>query len=147
MSKLKLQIITPQKPVLDKEVDFVVLPAHKGEMGILPGHTQYIATLKLGVLRYKIGEETETFALLGGIAEIENNRVSVFAEGAVLQDEIDEETARQQLEKAKSMRTQSNKTIDLEQADQEIKEALLLLKVKKLKSGKLAKKQSKNTEQ
>ncbi len=139
-SKIHLQIITPQKPVLDKEVDFVVLPASKGELGILPGHTQYITTLKLGVLRYKIGEETETFALLGGIAEIEHNRVSVFAEGAVLQDEIDEETARQQLEKAKSARLASTKTIDLEQADQEIKEALLLLKVKKLKSGKLKKK-------
>lgn len=137
MPKINLQIITPQKPILEKEVDFVVLPASKGELGILPGHTQYITTLKIGVLRYKIGEETETFALLGGIAEIENNRVSVFAEGAVLQDEINEETARQQLEKAKAARLQSDKKIDLEQADQEIKEALLLLKVKKLKSGKL----------
>jgi len=140
MPKIHLQIITPQKPVLDKQVDFVVLPASKGELGILPGHTQYMTTLKIGVLRYKIGEETETFALLGGIAEIEHNKVSVFAEGAVLQDEIDEETARQQLEAAKATRTQSNKTIDLEQADKEIKEALLLLKVKKLQSGKLKQK-------
>lgn len=137
MAKIRLQIITPQKPVLDKEVDFVVLPASKGELGILPGHTEYITTLKYGVLRYKIGEETETFAILGGIAEIANNNVSVFAEGAVLQDEIDEETARQQLEKAKADRLKNDKAIDLEQADQEIKEALLLLKVKKLKSGKL----------
>ena len=137
MAKIHLQIITPQKPVLDKEVDFVVLPASKGELGILPGHTEYITTLKYGVLRYKIGEETETFAVLGGIAEIANNNVSVFAEGAVLQDEIDEETARQQLEKAKADRLKNDKAIDLEQADQEIKEALLLLKVKKLKSGKL----------
>lgn len=137
MAKIRLQIITPQKPVLDKEVDFVVLPASKGELGILPGHTEYITTLKYGVLRYKIGEETETFAVLGGIAEIANNNVSVFAEGAILQDEIDEETARQQLEKAKADRLKNDKAIDLEQADQEIKEALLLLKVKKLKSGKL----------
>ncbi|MBQ3933842.1 MAG: ATP synthase F1 subunit epsilon [Elusimicrobiaceae bacterium] len=137
MAKIRLQIITPQKPVLDKKVDFVVLPASKGELGILPGHTEYITTLKYGVLRYKIGEETETFAVLGGIAEIANNNVSVFAEGAVLQDEIDEETARQQLEKAKADRLKNDKAIDLEQADQEIKEALLLLKVKKLKSGKL----------
>lgn len=137
MSKIHLQIITPQKPVVDKEVDFVVLPASKGELGILPGHTQYITTLKIGVLRYKIGDETETFALLGGIAEIEHNNVSVFAEGAVLQDEIDEETARQQLEKAKADRLKNDKAINLEQADKEIKEALLLLKVKKLQSGKL----------
>jgi len=137
MAKIRLQIITPQKPVLDKEVDFVVLPASKGELGILPGHTEYIATLKYGVLRYKVGGETETFAILGGIAEIQHNNVSVFAEGAVLQEEIDEETARQQLEKAKSARLQNDKAIDLEQADQEIKEALLLLKVKQLKSNKL----------
>ncbi len=140
MAKIRLQIITPQKPVLDKEVDFVVLPASKGELGILPGHTEYIATLKYGVLRYKIGDETETFALLGGIAEIEHNNVSVFAEGAVLQDEIDEETARQQLERAKADRLKNDKAINLEQADQEIKEALLLLKVKKLQSGKLKQK-------
>ena len=137
MSKIHLQIITPQKPVLDKQVDFVVLPASKGELGILPGHTEYITTLKIGVLRYKIGDDTETFALFGGIAEIEHNNVSVFAEGAVLQDEIDEETARQQLEKAKADRLKNDKAINLEQADQEIKEALLLLKVKKLQSGKL----------
>ena len=137
MAKIRLQIITPQKPVLDKEVDFVVLPASKGELGLLPGHTEYIATLKYGVLRYKVGEETETFAVLGGIAEIQHNNVSVFAEGAVLQDEIDEETVRQQLEKAKANRVQTGKAINLEQADQEIKEALLLLKVKKLQSGKL----------
>ena len=78
--------------------------------------------------------------MVGGIAEIANNNVSVFAEGAVLQDEIDEETARQQLEKAKSARLQNDKAIDLEQADQEIKEALLLLKVKQLKSNKRNKK-------
>ena len=146
MAKIRLQIITPQKPVLDKEVDFVVLPASKGELGILPGHTEYIATLKYGVLRYKVGEETETFAVLGGIAEIQHNNVSVFAEGAVLQDEIDEETARQQLEAAKSARLQSGKTIDLEQADREIKEALLLLKVKKLQSGKLKNKKKEISE-
>ena len=40
--KLRLQIITPQRPVLDKLVDFVALPAYKGEMGILPGHIQYL---------------------------------------------------------------------------------------------------------
>ena len=45
--KLRLQITTPQKPVLDKEVDFVVLPAYEGEMGVLPGHAPYVAILLL----------------------------------------------------------------------------------------------------
>ena len=61
--KLKLQIITPERQVLDKEVDFVALPAYNGEMGVLPGHVQYVAKLNYGVLRYKEGDKEETFAV------------------------------------------------------------------------------------
>ncbi|MDR0953717.1 MAG: ATP synthase F1 subunit epsilon [Elusimicrobiota bacterium] len=132
--KLRLQIITPQRPVLDKEVDFVALPAYEGEMGVLPGHIQYVAKLNYGILRYKAGEEEGTFAVMGGFAEIEHNTVSVFAEDAALEEEIDEEAEKQRLEQAKATLSGKGNELDIELAEIEIKRALLLLKVKNHKS-------------
>lgn len=131
--KLRLQIVTPQRPVLDKEVDFVALPAYNGEMGVLPGHVQYVAKLNFGVLRYKAQGKEETFAVMGGFAEIEHNTVSVFAEDAALEDEIDVEEEKQRLAKAKASLSSEDNEIDIELAEMEIKKALLLLKVKKNK--------------
>jgi F-type H+-transporting ATPase subunit epsilon len=127
---LRLQIITPQRPVLDKRVDFVALPAYNGEMGVLPGHIQYVAKLNYGVLRYKNGAEEGTFAVMGGIAEIEHNNISVFAEDAALENEIDVEEEKQKLAKAKAALSARDSDIDMELAEMEIKKALLLLKVK-----------------
>ena len=100
--KIRLQITTPQRPVLDKEVDFVVLPAYEGEMGVLPGHAPYVAILNFGELRYTIDSQEETFALMGGLAEIANNEVSVFAEDIALAREVDEEAAKQKIAQAKA---------------------------------------------
>jgi len=128
--KLRLQIITPQRPVLDKLVDFVALPAYKGEMGILPGHIQYLAQLNFGVLRYKAADGVGTFAVMGGIAEIENDNVSVFAEDAALEDEIDIEEEKQRLAKARATLSRRDSELDMELAEMEIKKAILLLRVK-----------------
>ncbi|MGN0023664.1 MAG: ATP synthase F1 subunit epsilon [Elusimicrobiaceae bacterium] len=129
--KLKLQIITPERQVLDKEVDFVALPAYNGEMGVLPGHVQYVAKLNYGVLRYKDDGKEETFAVMGGLAEIENDKISVFAEDAALAAEIDEAAAKQKLAQAKASLSKHDADIDIELAEMEIKKALLMLKVKK----------------
>jgi len=128
--KLRLQIVTPQRPVLDKLVDFVALPAYNGEMGILPGHIQYLAKLSFGVLRYKAADDEGFFAVMGGIAEIEHDNVSVFAEDAALEDEIDVEEEKQKLAKAKATLSVRDNELDMELAEMEIKKAILLLKVK-----------------
>ena len=128
--KLRLQIITPQKPVLDKQVDFVALPAYNGEMGVLPGHIQYVAKLNYGVLRYIDNGVEEDFAVLGGFAEIAKDTVSVFAEDAALAKEIDEEGARQKVAQAKASLSSKDPDIDMDLAEMELKRALLMLKVK-----------------
>lgn len=134
--KLRLQIITPQRPVIDKQVDFVALPAYEGEMGVLPGHTQYIAKLNFGVLRYKEGENEEYFAVMGGLAEIARDVVSVFAEDAALADEINEEEEKQKAAQAKSSMSGKDPDIDMALAEMELKKAILLLKVKQYRKRK-----------
>lgn len=128
--KLRLQIITPQKPVLDKLVDFVALPAFNGELGVLPGHIQYVAKLNYGVLRYVENGVEEDFAVLGGFAEIAKDTVSVFAEDATLAQEVDEEAERQKIAQAKASLSSQDPDINMELAEMEIKKSLLMLKVK-----------------
>ena len=134
--KLRLQITTPQKPVLDKEVDFVVLPAFDGEMGVLPGHAPYVAKLNFGELRYTIDGKEEIFALMGGLAEIAQDEVSVFAEDIALAREVDEEAAKQKVAQAKASLSAKGADIDMELAEIELKKALLMLKVKNNKRKK-----------
>ena len=102
MAAILLQIFTPERQALEKQVESVSLPAAKGEMGVLPGHIPYLAHLTEGVLRFREAGKEGFFAVSGGFAEVKRDRVSVFAETAELSDEIDEERARQALEKARA---------------------------------------------
>lgn len=129
---LYLNLVTPQKQLLDSVVvDSVVLPAAAGELGVLPGHLPMIVQLGYGSLRYKVNGKEEEFAVLGGLAEILRESVNVFAEGADLADEIDEEAEKQKIKKAKESLSSKDADIDFELAELEIKQAIARMKVKK----------------
>ena len=64
---MQLNIVTPTKKLLtDAACDEVIVPAFRGELGILPGHAPLISTLDTGVLKYKLaGEDEFNGALIG----------------------------------------------------------------------------------
>lgn len=133
---LTLNLITPQKQLLNAlPVQSVVLPAAKGELGVLPGHIPMIVKLDFGSLRYKKNGKEEEFAVLGGFAEILRDAVNVFAEGADLADEIDEEEEKQKIKRAKESLSNKDADIDFELAELEIKQAITRMKVKKRHLG------------
>jgi F-type H+-transporting ATPase subunit epsilon len=43
---LNLEIVTPERKVVDLQADSVTVPTAKGEIGILPNHAPLISTLK-----------------------------------------------------------------------------------------------------
>ncbi|MBM4121397.1 MAG: F0F1 ATP synthase subunit epsilon, partial [Nitrospira sp.] len=53
--KLLLEVVTPDKLLLSKQVDEVIAPGAEGEFGVLPGHCHFLSTLRIGELRYRIG--------------------------------------------------------------------------------------------
>ncbi len=129
---LTLNLITPEKQLItDLPVDMVILPAILGEMGILPGHINAIVQLGMGSLRYKKDGKEEAFAALGGVVEVLNDVVNVFAESAALADEIDEEAEKQKIKAAKASLSNKDADIDFELAEMEIKQAIARMKVKK----------------
>ena len=91
---LKLEIVTPEKKIVDTEADSVTVPTASGEAGILPNHAPLIAALKPGVLSYSGRGSTERIAIGGGFVEVSSDKVSVLADSAETADEIDAEQAR-----------------------------------------------------
>lgn len=95
---LRLEIVTPEKKVVDETVDAVTVPGANGEIGILPNHAPLISTLKPGILAYTRGGATERLVISGGFIEVSADKVSVLADVAETADEINVEAARSERE-------------------------------------------------
>lgn len=126
---ITLEVVSPERLVFKEEVDFVALPAWEGECGILPGHTHMLVQLNVGEMRYKKEDQTEILSLSGGFAEVHPHKVEVFAETAEMSNEIDEERARQALEKAKVSLSKASTPQDLATVQAALRRALLRLKI------------------
>lgn len=77
---LKLRVITPQKLLVDEDVEEVSLPSLEGYICILPGHRPLIIALGYGEISFTRAKKHETFTVEGGYAEIHPERVLVFTE-------------------------------------------------------------------
>ena len=95
-NKINLTVVTRERRIIDAQVDEVILPATDGEIGVLPGHTPLLATLKIGPLRYRTGNKVERLVISWGFAEVLPDRVIVLAERGFLPTEIDRATAEQE---------------------------------------------------
>jgi F-type H+-transporting ATPase subunit epsilon len=99
-NKINLSIVTRERKIIDVEVDEVVLPGVDGEIGILPGHTPLLASLRIGPMRYRIGNTVERLVLAWGFAEVLPDRVIVLAERGFLPGEIDPTAAEEERRRA-----------------------------------------------
>ena len=119
--KLKLEMVTPYKRILSEEVDELSAPGTLGDLGILPGHTPLLTTLKVGELTYKKDGETVHVAVNWGYVEVEEDTVTVLVETAELADQIDLERAKAAFDRAE----EALRTLSSEEKDFKIMEAAL----------------------
>src|SRR5216683_5339216 len=89
---LRCVVVTPERALLDAEVDFVALPMYDGELGVLPGRAALIGRLGPGELRTRHGNETHRFYVDGGFAQVRNNIVTVLTPRALKAEEINRAT-------------------------------------------------------
>ena len=121
---LRLEIVTPEKKVLDETVDSVTVPTASGEAGILPNHAPFISALKPGILAYSNKGATERLAIAGGFVEVSSNKVAVLTDTAESAGEIDVEAARAERESAeRSLASHASAALELSEGDRERLEA------------------------
>jgi len=126
---LTVSILTPEAPVLERQVDSVVVPAHDGELGILSNHAPLLAQLMPGQIRLTSEGKTDLFAISGGFVEVLRNRVSIFAETAELGHEINLERARQAAQRAREALRVRDANVNVEEAEAALRRALVRLNV------------------
>lgn len=101
-TSFRLRIVTPERLLLDEEVEEVVAPGAAGEFGVLPDHIAFLTTLAPGRLIYRAGGQRHVIAIFGGYAEVADNVMTVLADGAEQARQIDLEAARRHLQEVET---------------------------------------------
>lgn len=127
---LRLDIVSAEKQIFSGEVEMVFVTGEMGELGVAPGHTQLLTTLRPGHVRAILpNQDEEIFYISGGMLEVQPYVVSVLADTAMRADDIDEAAAliaKEQAEKALAGRAA---TIDLAKATAELAEIVAQIDV------------------
>ena len=115
-NKLQLSIVTPERLVVNEDVDQVNVPGVEGDLGILCDHAPILTTMRPGQFSYESagekGRETVKMVVSGGYLEVTDNRVIVLAEAVEFLDEIDQERAQVSLAKAEEMLSRTDLSDD-----------------------------------
>lgn len=98
--KVLLEVVTPEKMVVQEEVDIVMAPAVLGEFGVLSGHTPFLTMVKPGEVRYRVGGNAYYVAIDTGFAEVMDNKVRILVTAAQKAANIDIESVRKAKEEA-----------------------------------------------
>jgi len=90
---LELRVVTPEKPVFEGRVTSVTVPAHDGEVGILPRHARFLASLGVGELRAQGVDGPVRLFIEGGFVQVAGDRVTVLCDRALAVADLDVKAA------------------------------------------------------
>ena len=98
---VEFELVSPAKLLKSEPVEMVVVPGAEGDLGVLPGHSALIATVRPGVIDiHEGGSVKERIFVAGGFCEISPERCTVLAEEAIEVSAIDKVAAQKRLEDA-----------------------------------------------
>jgi F-type H+-transporting ATPase subunit epsilon len=126
---LQLQIVSADRLLVNEQVDEVQIPGSEGYLGVLPGHTPLLATLQVGELWYRQGQEKHYLSIAFGFVEIQPDRVTILAQIAEPAAEIDAARAEDARKRAEERLTRPAPDVDFERARIALLKALVRLQV------------------
>ena len=127
---IRLEVVTPEKIVLEDDVDMVIAPASEGYVGILPHHIPLFTTLGPGEFKVKKGGVEEVLAVFGGFMDVRGDRVVVLTDAAEPAEEIDTNRAQEARERAQQVLAAGPASAaDEQRARAELQRALVRLRV------------------
>jgi F-type H+-transporting ATPase subunit epsilon len=97
---LNIRVLTPDRVICSTTADEVVLPGLTGQVGVLEGHAALITALDTGLLRIKLDDKWTPIILCGGLAEVDQNRVTVLVNDVEELVSVELSEATEELEKA-----------------------------------------------
>jgi F-type H+-transporting ATPase subunit epsilon len=116
----QLEIVTPEKKVVETAAEEIQIPGRNGYLGIMPGHAPLITELAVGEVSFRehsgSTSNDERLAVAWGFAEVLPDKVTILAETAERPSEIDVERARKAKERAEQRLTSGDASVDVERA-------------------------------
>jgi len=112
----QLEIVTPEKKVIDTAAEEVQIPGKNGYLGIMPGHAPLITELAVGEITFRGASGEQHLAVAWGFAEVLPDKVTVLAETAERPSEIDVERSRKAKERAEQLLSSGDTSVDVERA-------------------------------
>lgn len=86
----QFELVSPERLVLSRDVEMVVVPGTEGYFGVLPRHAPMISTLSAGVIDiYEGGAVVDRIFVAGGFAEVTETRCTVLAQEATPLADVD----------------------------------------------------------
>ena len=128
-TSINLQIVTPDRLIVNEQVDEVEIPGSEGYFGVLPGHTPMLASLAVGELWYRKGSEKFYLSIAFGFVEVLPDRVTILARLAERAEDIDVERADAARRRAEERLAHSKSDIDYERARAALTKSLMRLQV------------------
>jgi F-type H+-transporting ATPase subunit epsilon len=126
---LHLQIVSADRSLVNEQVDEVQIPGSEGYLGILPGHTPLLATLQVGQLWYRQGQEKHYLSIAFGFAEVQADSVTILAQIAESAQEIDLARAESAKRRAEERLNKPTGDLDFERARIALLKSLVRLQV------------------
>ena len=128
-TSIELQIVTPDKLLVKEQVDEVEIPGTEGYFGVLPGHTPMLASLAVGEMWYRKGQEKTYLSLAYGFCEVLPDRVTILAQLAERAEDIDVARAEEAKKRAEQRLAQAKGDVDYERARTALVKSLARLQV------------------
>lgn len=137
---IKIDVISPEGMIYEGEAKMITLRGADGELGITPGHTQLLTSIKPGPLRVSLSEvDEEILFVAGGILEVQPDRVIVLADIVERPRDVNELAAKEAQEKAQQILKDTKvDKVSLSEAQNMLIEAEARLKVLSMLKGKKA---------
>jgi len=112
----QLEIVTPEKKVVETAAEEVQIPGKDGYLGILPGHAPLITELAVGEIIFRENSTEQRLAVAWGFAEVLPDKVTILAESAERASEIDVDRARKAKDRAEQRLTSGDTNVDVDRA-------------------------------
>jgi len=126
---IQLSIVTPERSLVNEQVDELQIPGAAGYLGVLPGHAPLFTELKVGELSYRKGNTWTSLAVAWGFGEVLPDQVRVLAETAERAQEIDLERATRAKERAEQRLSKGGDDVDYDRALIALQRALIRIQV------------------
>jgi len=120
---MNIRVITPTRTICSTEAEEILIPSLTGKIGILEGHISLVTALDIGLLKIRMGTKWTPIVLLGGVAQIDQDLITVLVPEVQELQGINLSEANKELEQA---------TLKLEEAEASEDKIAAALEVKRL---------------